>query len=263
MPHASTRIPNLGHLCLFLGLTFLSLIAAELVVVAAAHPHPFSAGFLDQKLQLIANVLTYLLALTAAWLLFPLLWQRNFLSGIHWNAPAARPWFIGLGLGTGIAAQAIITLIPTPKEMPIDALFHNPALIWILVGFGTLAAPLFEEILFRGFLLPGLAIAVDYLRLPKNLDALEHWRASEAFSTPALFIASLITSALFALVHAPQLGLNWAAVLMLGCVSLLLCAVRIRTRSVAASTLVHITYNLSVVLTLAVTTGGFRHLERT
>ena len=262
MPHPTTRIPNLGHFLLFLALAFLSLIAAEFVVLAVAHPHPFSAGFLNQRLQLSANVLTYVFALTASWFTFPLLWQRSFLSGIHWNAHAARPWLIGLGLGTGIVAQAISSLIPTPKEMPIDALFHNPALIWFLVVFGTLAAPLFEEILFRGFLLPALAIAVDYLRLPKHLEALDDWRSSEAFSTPALIVASLITSALFALVHAPQLGLNWPAVLLLGCVSLVLCAVRIRTRSVAASTLVHATYNLSVVLTIALTTGGFRHLDK-
>jgi len=38
--------------------------------------------------------------------------------------------------------------------------------------------------------------------------------------------------------------------------------VRVRTRSVACSTIVHASYNLSVFLTLMVATGGYRHLEK-
>jgi membrane protease YdiL (CAAX protease family) len=75
-------------------------------------------------------------------------------------------------------------------------------------------------------------------------------------------VSSLITSLLFALIHAPQLGYTWAAVALLVCVSVVLCVVRIRTGSVAASTVVHGCYNLSVFLSLFVTTGGFRHLDR-
>ncbi len=49
---------------------------------------------------------------------------------------------------------------------------------------------------------------------------------------------------------------------MLFFVSLALTAVRIRTRSVACSTLVHASYNLSVFITLFIATGGYRHLEK-
>jgi len=38
--------------------------------------------------------------------------------------------------------------------------------------------------------------------------------------------------------------------------------VRIRTGSVAASTVVHGCYNLSVFFTLFMATGGFRHLDK-
>ncbi len=258
----TTRIPNLGHTLLFLVLTFLALVAAEGTVLAIAHPHVVAQALINQKLQLQANILTYFLALAVAWFVFPLLWHRSFLVGLHWNAPAARPAFVVLGLVLGFLSQAVSSLLPTPKEMPIESFFHNPAIIWILVLFGTFVAPLFEEVVFRGFLLPAFAIATDYLRLSRDLDQLDRWRASEAFSTPALIVSVILTSALFALIHAPQLGLNWPAVALLACVSLVLCAVRIRTRSVAASTLVHASYNLSVFLTLAITTGGFRHLDK-
>ncbi len=258
----TTRIPHLGHTLLFFALAVLSFIASQGTVLAIAHPHPLAHAFLDQRLQLQANILTYAFTFAAAWFAFPLVWRRSFLAGIHWNAPAARPILIALGLILGFASQAVDSLLPTPKDAPIEGLFHNPSIIWILVVFGTFVAPLFEEVLFRGFLLPALAIAVDYLRLPRDLASLDAWRTSDHFSPPALVVSSVITSALFALIHAPQLGRNWPAVALLACVSLVLCAIRIRTRSVAASTLVHASYNLSVFLTLALATGGFRHLDK-
>ncbi len=257
----STRIPHLGHAALFLVLTVIALLASEGVVMATNPHHPLVA-LMDPRLQLLANILTYLLALAAAWFIFPLLWHRSFPAGLDWNGSAARPYLVGVGLAVGFASQAVTSLMPTPGKLPIEELFHNPALIWILAIFGTLVAPLFEEVIFRGFLLPGFAIAVDFLRLPKDPEAYADWRASGSFSAPALVTASVITSLLFALIHAPQLGYTWPAVSLLAAVSLVLCAIRLRTRSVAASTLVHATYNFSVFLTIFVTTHGFRHLER-
>jgi membrane protease YdiL (CAAX protease family) len=49
---------------------------------------------------------------------------------------------------------------------------------------------------------------------------------------------------------------------LLAGVSLVLCWVRVRYDSVAASTVCHACYNLSVFLTIFVGTGGFRHLDR-
>jgi membrane protease YdiL (CAAX protease family) len=67
---------------------------------------------------------------------------------------------------------------------------------------------------------------------------------------------------LFVLIHGPQLAWTLSALGLLMAVSLLLCVVRIRMRSVAASALVHGCYNLSVFVTLFVATGGFRHLDK-
>ena len=51
------------------------------------------------------------------------------------------------------------------------------------------------------------------------------------------------------------------AVIIAGIV-IALTVVRVRTRSVACSTLVHASYNLSVFVTLFFATGGYRHLEK-
>ena len=257
------RIPNLLHLLLLLALTLVSLLFSEALILALHHGRPMLDMLADARLQIFASVLTYLLTLAACFAVFRPLWRRSFLEGVSWNALAVKPWFALGGLVLGFFAQGASTLLPNPKsDIPVEALFHNPALIWLLVAFGTLLAPLFEEIVFRGFLLPGIAILVDYMALPRDLDAVTAWRGSDAFSARAWIISALITSVLFALIHAPQLGYTWPAVALLVAVSLLLCLIRIHTGSVAASTLVHAFYNLSVFVTLFVSTGGFRHLDR-
>ena len=265
------RLPNLFHFFLLLVFTLAALIPAEAIVLGIARPQPLTAGFLDQKLQLFANALTYLIALASAYVILPLLWHRRPLATIEWNARKATPLLALLGLVLGWTFQFITRFLPTPKKMPIEEIFHNPHAIWLLVAFGTLLAPLFEEILFRGFLLPALAIAVDWARLPRPsgslapLEALTHldaWRASDTYSPLALTASSILTSILFALIHAPQLGYTWSAIILLVIVSLILCFIRIRTHSVAASTLVHACYNFSVFVTIFIATSGFRHLDK-
>jgi membrane protease YdiL (CAAX protease family) len=260
-PPAPRRIPNLLHLLLFLGITLFTMIAAE-GIVALTHRHDIMAALVDQRLQLVANIACYFVALGLAAIIFPLLWRRSFLEGIRWRSAGAVWQLIPLGLGLGVLTQAVSTLLPIPKKLPIEKIFVTPGIIWVLALFGTFVAPLFEEIVFRGFLLPGIALAVDYLRLPKSLDALADWRSSTTFSRLATIVSSIVTSICFAGIHAPQLGFAWAAVLLLIGVSLILCAIRLRTGSVAASTLVHTCYNFSVFLSLFVATGGFRHMEK-
>jgi len=50
--------------------------------------------------------------------------------------------------------------------------------------------------------------------------------------------------------------------LLLVCVSLVLCWVRLGIRSLAASVMVHATYNLLLFSMMALGTGGFRHLDK-
>ncbi len=260
------RIPDLGHVLLLFLLLALSFILCEAIGLGIAGSfHGMDQtlrAMQNQHLQLLINISAYILTLAAASLFFPALWRGPFLTGLQWNVHGAAFWLLPFGLALGFVAQGVSTLLPMPRDMPVEALFRNPSLIWTLVLFGSLLAPLFEEIVFRGFLLPALSIAVDYLRLPRELQALDTWRDSNAFSTPALAFSSIATSLLFALIHAPQLGLSWPSVSLLAAVSLILCYVRLRTASVAASTLVHASYNLSVFLTLFATSDGFRHLDR-
>jgi membrane protease YdiL (CAAX protease family) len=82
------------------------------------------------------------------------------------------------------------------------------------------------------------------------------------WSIPAMAVASVLTSLPFALVHVAQQGHALGPFLLLIVVSLILCAVRLKTRSLASSTLVHACYNFFIFSLALIGTGGFRHLDK-
>jgi membrane protease YdiL (CAAX protease family) len=76
------------------------------------------------------------------------------------------------------------------------------------------------------------------------------------------FLAVLITSGGFAMVHSEQLGQAWGPLLVLFVVGLVLTLTRVVTRSITPGLLIHIGYNLTLFTLLYVGTDHFRHLER-
>jgi membrane protease YdiL (CAAX protease family) len=149
-----------------------------------------------------------------------------------------------------------------PKNIPLDDFFRTASDVWLVTAFGTLIAPLFEEVLFRGFLLPAFAIAYDWLSLPRTPAAREAWHSNNRLTRPALAFAAILTSICFTALHGPQTGFAWPVLILLFCVSMVLCYVRLRLRSVMASTLIHVSYNATIFLFAFAATGGYRHLEK-
>ena len=262
------RIPHLGHAFLFVSFAGLVLLMSQATLLGFFTLHSaqkMAAATQQPKLLVAAMAVTYITTLLASWFFFPLIWHRSFSEGLQWNFTALRRnmlKLIGLGLVLGWTVQAISSLIPMPKSIPMDNFFHTPSDVWIVTVFGTLLAPAFEEICFRGFLLPAFAIAYDWLSLPRTPVAHQRWQTTTNLSTAGLLFSAIVSSLLFALLHAEQLAHAWGALIVLFCVSLVLTLVRIRTRSVACSAMVHACYNLSVFIALFIATGGYRHLDR-
>ncbi|MEO6911621.1 MAG: CPBP family intramembrane glutamic endopeptidase [Edaphobacter sp.] len=264
------RIPHLGHAILFASFTGLVLLLAQALLLGL-FPHSLHGGqkiatsIQQPKLLVAAMAIAYVTSLITSWLFFPLIWHRSFSDGLQWNFTAVRRNFlklIGLGLVLGIMVQAISSLIPVPKSIPMDNFFRTPSDVWLVTLFGTLLAPAFEEICFRGFLLPAFAIAYDWLSLPRTPIAHQRWQTTTNLTGAGLLFSAIVSSILFALLHAEQLAHAWGALFVLFAVSLVLTLVRIRTQSVACSALVHACYNLSVFVALFLATGGYRHLDR-
>ena len=263
------RIPHLGHALLFVSFAALMLLLYSALLFGFSHPprdpQKIVTAIMQPKLLITVQALAYITTLITSFFFFPLLWNRPFGAGIQWDFAAVRRnaiKLIPLGLALGFTVQAISSLIPVPKSIPMDDFFRTPSDVWLVTAFGTLLAPMAEEICFRGFLLPAFAIAYDWLSLPRTPAAHERWKITTNLTTAALVFSAILSSIFFVLLHAEQLAHAWAALFVLFFVSLALTLVRIRTHSVACSTLVHACYNLSVFLTLFIATGGYRHLER-
>ncbi len=261
-----TRIPHLGHAALFLAIAGLSLLLVQLIALGFAHPPVATAKYvISPKLVVGSEAFSYFATLTLSWFLFPLLWKRPFAEGIQANPDAARRnaiRLIPIGLILSFAVQAISSLATMPKNIPMDDFFRTASDVWLVTAFGTLLAPLFEEILFRGFLLPAFAIAYDWLSLPRTPAAYELWHSNNKLTRPALVFSAVFTSILFAALHGQQTSFAWPVLVLLFCVSLVLSYVRLRLRSVLASTLIHVSYNATIFLTAFIATGGYRHLDK-
>ena len=259
------RIPHLGHTLLFFSLIFLSVTLLAALVGSAAHITTVQAAKEHPGLDLFAQALGYIIALLASVWLFPRLWARSFLQGIQWNVLAAhRRWFwiVPGAFVLSAAAQFSDRFLPTPPDNAIDLLMRTAHGAWMVTAFGVLIAPVTEEIAFRGFLLPALATAYDWLALERTPAGVQRWQNSAGHSRSAVIFAAIFSSVPFALLHAGQLSHAWAFVGVLYLVSLILSYVRIRTHSVACSTLMHATYNLTVFAVAFFQSGGYRHLER-
>ncbi len=119
-------------------------------------------------------------------------------------------------------AQFALRFVAEPKSSPLDQVLRTTGGAWLMTGFGVLLAPVTEEIAFRGFLLPALAIAYDWLALERTPSSLQKWQSSSMHSRAALIFASIFSSIPFALMHAGQLQHAWGALGILYTVSLVL-----------------------------------------
>lgn len=262
-PH---RIPHLGHALLFLAIAGLLLLLTQIIFVGASSPTPTKLqANISPKLLVASQASTYLVTLAISWFLFPVLWKRSFPDGIIANLDAARRSalkLIPIGLALSFTVQAASSLATLPKSIPMDDFFRTPSDVWIITIFGTLLAPLFEEVLFRGFLLPAIAIAYDWLSLPRTPAARDLWHSTNKITLPAYIFSAVLTSILFTALHGQQVAYAWPVLILLFCVSLVLTAIRLRLRSVLASTLVHASYNFTIFLITFIATDGYRHLDK-
>jgi hypothetical protein len=266
------RIPHLGHLALLSAFLLFGFVCMSALMFTAMYFHLDGVSTPDQvktnvHYLLGSEAFLYLVTLALSIPVFPLLWNKSFFDGIHWRGATALRLYrqlILIALGCFVLATLDQALLPGPEHAPIEEFFRSPNAAWLMFGFGVTFAPFFEEMFFRGFLLPALATAWDWAiekstgKPARPLDADGH----PQWSIFAMVIASVLTTIPFALLHADQQGHSLGPFLLLIILSLILCAVRLVTRSLAASTMVHACYNFLIFFTMLVGTGGFKHFDK-
>jgi membrane protease YdiL (CAAX protease family) len=266
------RIPHLGHVAVLSIFAFFGLLGATLGIRTGIKAHLYGVTSMGQAVTDIhftlgSELILYLFTFILCLVFFPMIWQKGFFAGIQWNGQTALRLRQRLFITAAVCfALALINglLLPGPEDAPIDKIFKAPGAAWLLFGFGITIAPFFEEMVFRGFLLPALCTACDWVHerfsnVPiRPLDETGQPR----WSVPAMVIASICTSLPFAGMHAAQTGYSFGPFILLVGVSLALCWARLSTRSLAASVMVHASYNFLLFSLMMFGTEGFKHLDK-
>lgn len=212
---------------------FLTILAAWLTVYRGRN-----LGDVMQKpvLALIGEFLSYIAIAIYMILLVEGKYHTPFGRAIRWNwRGKATLGMLGLGVFT-VSLDLLSKFLPMPKSSPFDQFFDRPSDAYLIAVFAITFGPLMEELFFRGFLYPVLA----------------RWLGA---------VAGVVLTALpFGFIHYFQYK-SWSAVLVVTLVGVVLTTVRAVTKSVAASYLVHVGYNGTLMLLAAAATHGFRHME--
>ena len=273
-PRPPVRIPHFGHLGILLVFILSGLFAAGILMAIAVRFHLFgvtsmqrAVADMDIRFALGSEIVVYFVMFAACLLFFPMIWHKGYFEGVHWNGMTAlhlRWQLIVTAAICFVLALVNSLLLPSPKNAPIDKIFHTPGAPWWLFAFGITFAPFFEETIFRGFILPAFCTGCDWINEKfthapvRPLD--EHGHPQWSFA--AMVIGSLVTSIMFAFMHAAQTGYSLGPFILLIGVSAVLCWALLSTRSLAASVLVHASYNFLLFSIMMLGTSGFRHLDK-
>jgi hypothetical protein len=266
------RFPNVVDVGLMLLVLLVAWFISGMLMIGAVRIHLFGVFTLKQaakdvRYNLGGQAILYFIALAGWSLLFRGLWHRPFLRVMEWRVSAAvhARWRIVAALFMCLGLALIDSIfLPGPAHAPIEDAFKQPGAVWLLFGFGITLAPFVEEMIFRGFLLSALCTAWDWMmeRIQNRLPPEPEEDGKTRWSLPAMIAGSLLTSVPFALIHAPQTAWSFGPFILLVCVSLAFCWIRLSTRSLAASTAVHACYNFALFMFMYIGTGGFKHMDK-
>jgi membrane protease YdiL (CAAX protease family) len=233
-----------GDVIVLVLITFFALLFCGVVIglyIAATHPKQKPEEIAGMPLiSILAQTFTSAAVFASMYWMVVRRYRSRFWEAVRWKWPdgsLAFFWACG-GVAMALLVDFASSMVPVPKSLPIYKLFGTTASAYALAGYGTLIAPVIEELFFRGFLYPVLA------------------RRS---GVPA---AVLLTSLGFMLIHVSQLAGAWAPLLILFFVGLAFTLARVSTGSVAVPYLMHVGYNLTLFTGLFFSTDFFRHMER-
>lgn len=274
------------------------------MAIAAALPSfrgvPITDLARDARIIVPVQVVAYAIVIGLMALVVRRGYQRRFWRDIEWNFPHADwYWFLAAGVGLAIIVQLASAVLPIPKQLPIENFFKTTTSAYLMGAFGISAAPLFEELFFRGLLYPKAATSVPALFVLGLVELLIVLIASPKsgfvlWLVPVLAVVAFCgwtlyvwisegprafeandqrrrlgdlvgiaaTAFCFALIHQSQLGYAWGPLLLLFFVGLVLTTVRARLRTVGGSFLIHVAYNTTLFTLLWLSTDHFRHMEK-
>jgi membrane protease YdiL (CAAX protease family) len=234
---APARDPFWGYseLLIFLGVAPAALLLGALLVrlvFALFNLHPAA-----QVVELLpAQLLGYIFMFGALAAIFRIWYDRPFWPSLGWR-PMRLPFtaIVFAGVATGFLVAFGSSLIHVKDEPnPLTDLMRGRTALILMTVFGVTAAPVAEELAFRGFLQPLLVRSLG----------------------PALGI--LLTAVPFGLLHFQEYGNSWRHAVMICLAGAAFGVMRQATGSTRAAALMHASYN-ALFFTAAFSTGKDLH----
>jgi membrane protease YdiL (CAAX protease family) len=172
-------------------------------------------------LLLVLQLGLYLLFYVCFWLVFRIRYNQPVFRSLGWRA-SGFPLSLAVIIGPALAffVSLIASQLHTPAiKTPFDTMVNSPPTFVLFALTAIVAAPVFEELFFRGFLQPLLC------------------------RTFGIFTGILITAAIFGSAHGAEYKWTWQYILAVGIVGFVFGWVRERTDSIIPSTVMHGCYN--------------------
>jgi membrane protease YdiL (CAAX protease family) len=146
---------------------------------------------------------------------------RPFWPSLGWMRPKAGFWkCVGWGVLAAAATIAIGSILPRPHgKIPMEELLRDRGSILLLGFFAVTLGPLFEELAFRGFLMPLLMRTFGPI--------------------PGIVLQAVP----FSLLHGGEYGWAWQQLVLMFLAGSAFGWMRYKTGSTAASTYMHAGYN--------------------
>jgi CAAX protease family protein len=209
---------------LFAGMVVLFGAAAALLVL---HPTLRDSG----PFLLTIQFLFYGVVYVAFWVIFHFNYGKRVFASLGWRPSSFHLGIAALaGVALAFALQPVLTLLHAPEvKSPVEQFTKTPLSLVLIALTAVLAAPLFEELWFRGFLQPLL---------------------SRTFGTWAGIV---ITGILFGSMHIFEYSNAWQYGFAIALVGIALGYVRARSGSVIPSTVMHACFNFMSVIALLAT----------
>jgi membrane protease YdiL (CAAX protease family) len=209
-----------------LGLFVGSVIPVFLLALLLVRVIPLPKGAVG---AMVYQSLIYALLLGVLYVVVAWRYARPFWASLGWTT--FRLPFVCAAAGPLLAVSTAtlgILLKAPPIPSPIEDLISDRRSLFIMMLFLTVFGPVFEELLFRGFLFPLLARSVG------------PWPGILLAATP------------FALVHGSQYHWSWQHLTVVGLAGVVFGFARYKTGSTAAATLVHTGYNATLFVAFLV-----------
>lgn len=225
------REPFWGYadLALVIGYLFIGLllIVFGVAVFGFIYPHLRTD---PTPLLLPTQLVLYAFIYLSLRLVLGMRYRKPVFASLGWRPANFNPLIAGIGgVVLAFVVNFVAFLLHTPKiSSPIDKLTDSPVMLALFGIIAVTAAPLFEELFFRGFLQPLLS------------------------RTFGIASGIVLTALLFGTLHGPEYSWAWQYVAAIFLVGLVLGIVRALTNSIIPTTIIHGCYNGAFVIALAV-----------